>query len=163
MAEIARLTTVPLGKGTATITWTGKKGDNPTVNSIHGSVRGLAIIASAKTPKFPNVGSATSGSLSLPKSVPIADIVGTIDRTTFAFNVTIDLSGLASGSAPGPIGSVEGTFHGQRIDVTLSANGNSEYVHFNGTIGGDKINGTIDPIHQHGPTSTVHATFDVTS
>ncbi len=55
-----------------------------------------------------------------------------------------------------------GTFHGQRIDVTLSARGNSEYVHFDGTIGGDRISGTIDPIHQHGRTSTVHATFDVT-
>lgn len=162
MAEISRLTTVPLGKGTATITWTGKRGDNPSANAIHGSAKGFAIVAIKKTPKLPSGGSVTSGSISLPKSVPIADITGTIDGTAFSFNVTIDLSGLTSGSAPGAIGSVEGTFHGQRIDVTLSAKGNSENVHVDGTIGGDKINGTIDPIRQHGRTSTVHASFNVT-
>ncbi len=162
MAEISRLTTLPLGKGTATITWTGKRGDNPSATSIHGSAKGLAIVASEKTPKLPSRGSLTSGSISLPKSVPVADITGTIGGTTYAFNVTIDLSGLTSGSASGAIGSVEGTFHGQRIDVALSAKGNSENVHFDGTIGGDYVNGTIGPIHQHGRTSTVHATFNVT-
>jgi hypothetical protein len=160
MAEISRLTTLPLGKGTATITWTGKRGDDPSINSIRGSARGFAILASKKTPKFPSGQSVTSGSISPPKSVPIADITGTIDRTAFAFKVTIGLSGGISGGFG--IGSVAGSFHGQRIDVTLSAKGNSEFVYFDGTIGGDKINGTVDPIHQHGRTSTVRATFDVT-
>jgi hypothetical protein len=162
MAEISRLTTLPLGKGAATITWAGKRGDNPTINSIHGSARVLAIVASKKTPKFPSSGSVTSGSISVPKSVPIADITGTIGRTTFAFDVSIHLSGGTSGGVAGPVGSVVGTFHGQRINVTLSAKGNSAYVYFHGSIGGDKLNGTIDPIRQHGRTSTIQATFDVT-
>jgi hypothetical protein len=162
MAEISRLTTLPLGKGVATITWTGKRGDNPSINSIHGSARGFAVVASKKSPKFPGDGSVTSGSTSTPKSVPIADITGTIDRTHFAFNVSVGLSGGASSGTPGAIGSVAGTFHGQHIDVVLSAKGNSEYTYFEGTIGGDKIGGTIDPIRQHGRTSTVHAIFDVT-
>ena len=85
-----------------------------------------------------------------------------LPRGSVVRRTTIGLSGATSGVASGAIGSVQGTFHGQRIDVTLSAKGNSEYVHFNGTIGGDKINGAIGPIHQHGGTSTVRATFDVT-
>jgi hypothetical protein len=112
--------------------------------------------------KLPSGGGVTSGSVSVPKSVPLADIAGTTDGTTFAFNVSIGLSGGSSGGARGAIGSVTGTFHGGRIDVMLSAKGSSEYTNFDGTIGGDKINGTIDPIRQHGRTSTAHATFDVT-
>jgi hypothetical protein len=162
MAEISRLTALPLGKGTATITWTGKRGDNPSIDSIQGSAKGLAIAASKKTPKFPSGGSVTSGSISLPKSVPIANITGTIDRTRFSLKVSVGLSGGTSGGTPVAIGSVAGSFHGQRIDVMLSAKGNSEYTYFDGTIGDDKINGTIEPIHQHGRSSTVHATFDVT-
>jgi hypothetical protein len=74
MAEVARLRSLPLGKGSATITWVGS-GITPTINSIHGSARGLTVKATGTVPPIPGVGQSSSGSTpSIPSSYPIADI-----------------------------------------------------------------------------------------
>ncbi len=96
MAEVASLRSLPLGKGSATITWIGNSGIIPTINSIHGSARGLTVKATGTVPAVPGLGQAPSGSTpSIPSSYPIADIKGTLAGTAFSLTITLKLSGLS--------------------------------------------------------------------
>ncbi len=164
MAAMSRLRSIPLGRGSATISWTGKSGITPTITSIHGSARGLAIVGSATVPK-PQLGNGSAGStsLSLPSTLPLADIKGTISGTPFTLDVTLNLAGLNPNSN-GPIafGSVTGSFRGQPIHAVLTGRRTSTTVSFSGTIGSDHVTGTITRVVHHGQLSTGYATFDVT-
>ena len=61
-AEIAHLTSLPLGKGTATVTWAGTSGISPNLNSVSGSARGLPIAATG-TVHTPSPGSPLSSTI----------------------------------------------------------------------------------------------------
>ena len=164
MAELARLNSIPLGRGSATISWTGDSGITPTISSIHGSARGLAIVATGTVPK-PSLNEQASGStsLSIPSSVPLADIKGTISGTTFTLDVSLKVSGLnLSSKGPHTFGTVMGSFRGQQIEATLSGRTSSSTVAFRGSIGNDNVAGTIDRVVHHGKQSIAYATFDVT-
>lgn len=162
MAEILRLEQLPLGSGSATISWTGKSGITPTINSISGKARGFAVVATGRVPKPPSLAhSSTPGSV--PASYPIADIKGTIGGTPFTLHVAINLTGLNSNSStPTALGTVTGTFRGLPIKAVLAASFNSPTVSFSGTVGGDHVTGTIGRVIRHGNTSTATAHFDVT-
>jgi hypothetical protein len=162
---LAKLRSIPLGRGSATISWTGKGGVTPTLSSIHGSARGLAIVATGTAPKPPPLGNASPGStsLSLPSTLPLADIKGTISGSPFSLEVTLKLSGLdLSSNRPVTFGTVSGSFRGQPIKGVLTGRRTSQTVSFSGTIGSDHITGTIARVVHHGNTSTGHANFDVT-
>jgi hypothetical protein len=165
MAEIAILRSLPLGRGAATLSWTGKSGVTPTVSSIRGSARGLAIVATGTVPKPRHVGNASSGSTSLflPPTLPLADIKGTISGTTFSLDVTLTLAGLnLTSNKPVTFGAVTGSFRGQPIKAVLTGRRTSTAVSFNGTIGRDHVTGTIARVVRHGNISTAYASFDVT-
>lgn len=165
LAAISRLRSIPLGHGSATISWTGKGGVTPTLSSIRGSARGLAIVASGTAPKPPQLSNASSGStsLSLPPTLPLADITGTISGTPFSLDVTLNLSGLdLASNNPVTFGTVTGSFRGQPIKAILTGRRTSTRVSFSGTIGNDHVTGTITRVVHHGRTSTGDATFDVT-
>jgi hypothetical protein len=164
MAEISRLTAIPLGRGTATITWTGKGGIDPTVNSIAGNAGGLPVSATDKVPKFPGVGGGTSGSSSTPSSLPsqfpIADVKGTIDGSQFSLDIALSLSQL-SGPTHGSLGTVSCTFRNQKMNAIITSNAASNAFDFSGTIGSLHVSGTIKSVTHHGDSATAHASFDV--
>jgi hypothetical protein len=166
MAEVSRLTSIPLGRGTATITWTGKGGISPTVTSISGKADGFTVSASDKPPKFPGLGGSATGasaptSVSIPANIPIADVRGTIDGAPFTLHVVISLPQSLTSGGTG-IGRVTGTFKNQRLSATLSAKATSDTVAFKGTIGTVHVSGVIGKNTRHGNTTTAHASFDVT-
>jgi hypothetical protein len=90
-ALVARLNTIPLGPGTATITWTGRAGLRPTLTSIRGTVHGYKVIGSGQVP---GIGSSSSGGAegggSIPSTVTLAKVNGQLGGS--AFTLTIDLS-----------------------------------------------------------------------
>jgi hypothetical protein len=164
MAEISRLTAIPLGRGTATITWTGKGGIEPTVNSIVGKAGGLTVSATDKVPKFPGVVGGSSGSSSVPSSIPsqfpIADVKGTIDGSQFSLDIALSLSQL-SGSSDGQLGTVSGTFRNQKMNAIITSDAASNAFDFSGTIGSLHVTGVIKNVTHHGDSATAHASFDV--
>jgi hypothetical protein len=167
LAEVARLTSLPLGKGTATITWTGKGGLHPTVTAVHGTARGLPISASAKVPNLIGSGTSSAGSNgsvpSIPTSVTAAVVTGTIDGAHFTFTEHLNLSSLGSPLNGGvALGTVTGSLRGEPIEATLTAKLTSSVVNFKGHIGSYTIQGVIGQVVHHGNRSTVHATFDLT-
>ena len=158
-AVVARLRTIPLGRGTATIVWTGRSGLHPTVTSVKGTAGGYRVVASATTPPLSGVGgSLTSGSVSLPSSFTLAHVTGELGGAPFTFDIDLDLAhtGLGTGA---PIATVHGTFRGQTVAATVSAR--SQFVRFRGTIGPDDVSGTIGPPQHRGNTTTAHASFVV--
>jgi hypothetical protein len=164
MAEISRLTAIPLGRGAATITWTGKGGIDPTVNSIAGKAGGLPVSATDKVPKFSGVSGGTSGSSSAPSSIPsqfpIADVNGTIDGSQFSLDIALSLSQL-SGSSHGSLGTISGTFRNQKMNAIITSNAATNTFDFSGTIGSLHVSGIIKSITHHGDSATAHASFDV--
>jgi hypothetical protein len=160
---VARLHTIPLGHGTATIVWTGRGGLHPTVTSVRGTAGGYRVVASATIPPVPGAGgSLTNGSVSVPSSFTLAHVTGQLGGAPFTFDVDLDLAhaGLGSGA---PIATVHGTFRGEPIAATVSAvSARSQFVRFRGTIGPDAVSGTIGPPRHKGNTTTAHASFVVT-
>ncbi len=166
LAEIARLTSIPLGRGSATITWTTQSGTSPTTNLISGSARGLRISAKGVVPKSSVLGGARSGSApqSIPTHLRIADIKGTIEGTSFSIDISITLPVVTN---LGPhksvtFGAIHGSFRGQAVRAVLTQSSSTSMIGFSGTIGGDHVTGTIDTPVRHGNKSTAHANFDVT-
>ena len=158
-AMIARLTSIPLGRGTATITWSGSTGVTPTINSIKGTAGGYAVSATGQIPKPSSISGTAS---SVPTEYPIADVKGTIGGTHFTVDIVLTLPSSLTSSAPQNLGHVTGTFRNQPVAGTLTANVNSNNFAFTGTIGALHVHGTVSqPIH-HGHSETAHATFTVT-
>jgi hypothetical protein len=165
MAEVARLRSLPLGNGSATITWVGNSGITPTINSIHGSARGLTVKATGTVPPVPGVGQSPSGSTpSIPSSYPIADIKGALAGTSFSLTITLKLSSLSFTPPTKPVtfGYVSGSFHGQPISAVLIGRTAPSGVTFRGTIGSDHVTGSINRVVRQGRQSTAYATFKVT-
>jgi hypothetical protein len=163
-ALVARLTRIPLGRGTATITWTGATGIRPTINSIRGTAGGYQVSASGKVPQPAFRSEASNGStgtsISIPSVIPLADVKGSIGGTPFTLHIALTLPSSLTPSQPQRIGRVSGTFRGQPITATLTAT--SDSFRFNGTIGTLQVTGVVSHVDQHGNTETAHATFDIT-
>ena len=166
VAEIARLTSIPQGRGTATITWTGKGGISPTVNSISGKAGGLSVSATDKVPKIPGLSATPSGSdptsVSIPSSLPIANVKGAIDGSPFTLDIVLTLPQQLSGSSNSSLGHVTGTFRNQKVSAILTANPTGNNFDFTGTIGSLHVSGVIQSPTHHGNKATAHASFDVT-
>jgi hypothetical protein len=158
-ALLARLTRIPLGRGTATITWSGATGDRPTIKSITGAAGSYTVTASGHVPPpTPISGTASS----LPSQYPVADVAGTIGGTPFTLDVVLSLPSSLSSNEPQSVGHVTGTFRGMAVSAALTANVNSNSFRFDGTIGSLQVSGVVSqPIH-HGHSETAHASFDVT-
>jgi hypothetical protein len=161
MAEISHLTAIPLGRGTATITWVGKGGIEPTVNSIVGKAGGLSVSATDKIPKIPGTGSVSSGPSSIPSDFPLADVKGAIDGSQFSLDIALSLSQL-SGSSNGSLGTISGRFRNQKVNAIITADAASNAFDFSGTIGSLHVSGVIRSVTHRGNSATAHATFDVT-
>jgi hypothetical protein len=159
LAQVVRLTKIPLGKGEATITWTGNSGISPTITSVRGVADGYQVRGAGKAPKPPDL--STSGG-SLPAEVPIAQVKGTIGGSSFTLAIKIDLAGsLSPTNTDQPLGKVSGTFRGQSITATLMPGTPSNLIRFTGLVGSLQVNGTIGNVTHHGKSSTADATFTV--
>jgi hypothetical protein len=159
-AFMASLTRIPLGRGTATITWTGATGITPTIQSISGNARGYTVSGHGHVPQPPpGAGTATS----IPSQIPVADVAGTIGGSRFTLNITLTFPASVTSKAPQNVGSVSGTFRNEPVRATLTANITSRSFAFAGTIGSLHVSGVISQPTQHGRTETAHARFDVTA
>jgi hypothetical protein len=158
-ALIVRLTRIPLGRGTATITWKGATGLAPTISSIQGTAGGYEVAAAGRVPRTPS----TSGTAStLPTQFPIAAVKGTIGGTGFTLNIVLTLPGSLTSSKVQTFGHVTGTFRNQQVAATLTSNVNSSSFGFVGMIGSLHVSGHVSQPKQHGSMETAHATFNVT-
>jgi hypothetical protein len=158
-ALIARLTKIPLGRGTATITWKGATDLTPTISSIKGTAGGYQVAAAGRVPKAPPMGGTAS---SLPSRIPIADVKGNIGGSGFMLNIVLTLPGSLTSSKLQTVGHVSGTFRNQKVAATLTANINSSSFAFVGEIGSLHISGHVSQPKQHGNMETARATFNVT-
>ena len=75
LAKVVVLTHIPLGSGSATVTWTGSSGIRPTVTSIRGAAGGYQVRGYGTVPIPHGLGSAGA---TLPAQIPIAKIKGTL-------------------------------------------------------------------------------------
>jgi len=162
-AFLVQLTRIPLGHGTATITWTGATGITPTINSIRGTAGGFHVLASGIVPTSTGVvptNATASTQQTVPSKVPVADVKGTIGGGHFTLNIVIMLPSELS-AKPQKFGYVTGTFRNQQVNATLTVNLKSITYGFKGTIGSLHVTGVVSEPVQHGDTETAHATFDV--
>ena len=167
-AMVARLTSLPLGHGTATISWIGTTGIHPKVSSIRGTVRHLPVVAAINLPNY-GAGGSQAGSIStaspssaLESSIPLGHVHGTLGGAPFTLDIDLQLpSSQPQGGALQSIGHVTGSFRGEPISATLKANLESPNVTFAGTIGSYKVTGIIGNGHRHGKETTARATFNV--
>lgn len=160
-ALIARLTTLPLGRSEATITWTGRSGDNPTVSAIEGHVGRFDVAASDQVPRLDR-GSSGSVPTSIPSDIPLGQVKGTIDGAPFTLQITLSLAALTRSTKTVTLGAVVGSFRNEPIHARLLGNPQSQTFGFAGTIGSDHVTGTIAGVTHHGSTSVAHASYDVT-
>jgi hypothetical protein len=158
-AVIAQLTKLPLGRGTATITWKGATGLTPTISSIRGTAGSYQVAAAAQVPKTPSISPTAS---SLPSQIPVADVKGSIGGTGFTLNIVLTLPGSLTSGKVQTVGHVTGTFRNQKVAAALTANINSDSFAFVGTIGSLHVSGHVTQPTQHGNMETAHATFNVT-
>lgn len=158
-ALIARLTNIPLGRGTATITWKGATGLSPTITSVTGTAGGFQVAATGRVPKAPSLNGTAS---SIPSQLPIADVKGTIGGANFTLNIVLTLPASLASPKPQNFGRVTGTFRNQRVAATLTANVNSSSFAFVGMIGSLHVTGQVSQPKQHGDMETARATFSVT-
>jgi hypothetical protein len=164
-AFLARLTSIPLGRGSATITWTGATGITPTIKSVSGTAGGYHVSATGTVPKPSNAGTingSSSTQLSIPSQFPIADVKGTIGGAHFSVNIVLTLPSSPGSTKPQNFGHVSGTFRNQQVSAILTSNVASKSFAFKGTIGTLQVTGVVSQPSQHGDTETARATFDVT-
>jgi hypothetical protein len=158
-ALLARLTRIPLGRGAASITWSGVAGVTPTIKSIKGSAAGYSVSGGGRVPTPASIlGSASS----IPSDLPLADVKGTIGGSRFTLDITLTLPTSGVLLNPQTFGRVSGTFRGQAVTAKLTAKVSSNSFGFKGTIGTLHVTGVISQPRQHGNTETAHASFDVT-
>ena len=158
-ALLARLTRIPLGRGTATITWTGAAAIRPTLPSVKGSAGGYSVSA---TGRVPNPASILGSASSVPSQIPLANVKGTVGGTPFTLGIVLTLPTIAPSVNPVTFGHATGSFRSQAVSATLTANSNSSSFGFKGTIGKLHIAGVVSQPRQHGNSETARATFDVT-
>jgi hypothetical protein len=158
-AVLARLTRIPLGRGTASITWAGVAGVTPTIKSIEGTAGGYSVTGAGRVP---NPASILGSASSIPSDLPLADVKGRIGGAQFTLDIALTLPTSGGSLNPRTFGQVSGTFRGQAVTAKLTANVNSNSFGFKGTIGTLHVTGVISRPRQHGNTETAHASFDVT-
>jgi hypothetical protein len=158
-ALLARLTKIPLGRGTATITWTGATGIKPTIKSIKGAAGGYSVAATGRIPHTTSIAGSAS---SIPSEFPLANIKGVIGGTHFTLDIVLTLPTAETSAKSLSLGHITGTFRNQVVTGTLTANVSSSSFGFKGTIGTLHVDGVVSQPHEHGNTETAHARFDVT-
>lgn len=159
----ARLTSLPLGHGTAVITWTGASGITPTVTSISGQAGRSKVVAHETLARVGQPGSGTTLP-DLTKPLPLGDVTGTIGGTAFTLHITLQVPSTLS---PSPhqvidLGAVTGSFRGQPVVATLSAQSTSLDLVVRGTIGAYHVTARVGRVQHHGTHATARATYDVT-
>jgi hypothetical protein len=164
-AVIARLTSLPLGKGHATIEWTGESGASPSVTSLSGQIGAYSVSGHDQvlTPQetHPAPGGNTSTSATIPSSFPFGLVKGTIGGTTFTLHITLEIpTSLTQGRFT--LATVTGSLRGQSIQATLTAITSTQNLDFQGTIGTYHVTGVIRPPQHHGNRSVAQASYDVT-
>jgi hypothetical protein len=158
-ALFARLTTIPLGRGTASVTWTGATGVTPTIKSIKGTAGGYSVSGAGRVP---NPASILGSASSIPSDLPLADIKGTIGGAHFTLDIALTLPTSGTSLNPRDLGKVSGTFRGQAVVAQLTANVSSNSYGFKGKIGTLHVAGVISQPRRHGNTETASASFDIT-
>lgn len=165
-AFIVQLTSVPLGHGVATITWTSTS--STTINSVAGEVGRFRVTASDEVPSWMSPPSSSSGGeVNRPQpnsdgSFPIGVVHGTLGGKTFTLQMAIVIPKTYPLHKTILIGKATGSFLGHPIKANVTANSNWPTAHFAGTIGPYNVTGTFGRIQHRGTTSTVHATYIVT-
>lgn len=162
-AALRSLGHIPDGRGTATITWSGKSGLHPTISAVDGTVGRYRVKGSGTLPDY----SRHQGLTTTPTGIiaTLATIHGTLDATPFTITITLTTS-TSAGAASHSFATVTGTFHGLPVSATVDAPTGQRALRadlgtFSGTIGSQHVQGTIyRPKSAHGHT-TAHAVFVV--
>lgn len=169
IGAIGRLTRLPFGRGTATITWAADGAESPTVTRVHGSVRGFSVSATDRLPSLltnPLSGNGTlpanGSTLTLPSVIPFGNVKGTLAGVPFTLRIDLNVPQGLNPRNGTVFAHVTGAFRSQPIAVTLTANVSTNVLRFEGTIGTLNVSGVIDNPIRHGKTETARATFDVT-
>jgi hypothetical protein len=159
----ARLTSPPLGRGTAVITWTGTSGVTPTVTAIGGQAGHYKVTAREKLARYGQSGSGTTVP-DLDKPLPLGDVTGTIGGTAFTLHISLEIPSTLTPASNQVVtlGAVTGSFRGQPVTATLSARTTSQNLDVTGTIGAYRVTAQIGRVQHHGNRSTARATYDVT-
>ena len=130
-----------------------------------GKAGGFSVSATDKVPHFPSAGVAPQGStstpISIPPTLPIGDVKGTIGGAHFTLELDLELSQL-SRSSKSDIGTATGTFRNQKVSAILTADPTPGTLDFSGTIGSLHVSGVIRSITRHGNKATARASFEIT-
>lgn len=161
-AALRTLGHIPDGRGTATITWTGKAGLHPTISDVEGTVGHYRVKGSGTLPNyFDHQGLTTS-----PTGIiaTLATIHGTLAGTSFTITISLSTGGSAEHSHS--FATVTGALHRVPVSATIDAPITTQQLErdlgtFTGTIGSQHVEGTIfKPTSSHGR-NTARAVFDV--
>jgi hypothetical protein len=158
-ALLARLTRIPLGRGTAAITWSGATGIKPTIKSIEGAAGGYSVAATGRIPQATSIAGSAS---SIPSKFPLANIKGSIGGTLFTLDIVLTRPTAPTTARSLSLGHITGTFRNQEVAGTLTANVRSRSFGFKGSIGTLHVDGVVSQPHKHGNTETAQASFDIT-
>lgn len=157
------LAAVPLGPGTATLTWTS----SPSVTtgsaspSFSGTIAGYPVSGTATTPSPSSAPSTGSGSGVSHPSV-VGSFTGSLGGVPFSVVVSFDLDVSNTSSSAGlPLFTITGTFGSDPVNGTITSVGSSAAIHFSATIGSYHVTGTISGPRRRGEANTAMASFVV--
>lgn len=161
-AALRSLRHIPDGRGTATVTWTGKTGLHPTISEVNGTVEHFPVKGSGTLPNYFKHQGLTTTPTGI--EATLATIHGTLAGTPFTITISLSTGGSAQQSHS--FATVTGSFHGVPVSATINAPVTPQQLQrdlgtFTGTIGSQRVEGTITkPTSSHGH-NTAHAVFDV--
>lgn len=161
-AALGSLVHMPDGRGSATVTWTGEAGLHPTISAVRGTVGRYNLKATGKLPNYLVHKGVITGTTGI--TATLATVKGTLAGAPFS--ITILLSTGSSAKQTNSFATVTGTFHGVAVSATIDAPTTqpellSDLGTFRGTIGSQRVQGTIfKPTRAHGH-NTAHAVFVV--
>ena len=157
-ALVAQLTRIPLGRGTATITWKGATDLTPTISSIKGTAGGYRVAAAGRVPKAPSNG----GTASSPPSQFGCRRQGEYRRDRLHAQYRLDTPRVAYVEQTADRRSRDRNISESESGCNAPANINSNSFAFSGTIGSLHVSGHVSQPKRHGNMETARATFNVT-
>ena len=148
-----------VGSGDAVVNWTSSPPTDgrPATASFSGTVDGLTLTGTATSPGAGSTGTTPPGTGSVTEAFPAATWTGTLGSAPFS---------VAVAAGTGDTATVQGTWGGQRVALTVAApapQDQAEGFVVHGTVGPTTVTGSITHPVQSGDFGRATATFDVSS
>jgi hypothetical protein len=150
-------TAVPGGPGTALITW---EPASPTSHSssFSGTVAGVRLEGTATSPLASELSPGAGGHISLPATLTLVSLSGTLGGQPFTLNLTATTADLVHG--PPFTVRISGTYGTEPVNGTLTQTPGNAPSPFEATVGDRHVSGTIPQPDTAARSAT--ATFTVT-